>query len=95
MTNYLARYIRGGSIGNSRIKTIERGNVTFDIGRGKAVLTTVSIDEFIRRYIQHIPKPRTVRVRSYGIYAHGKKAELEKCRTLLCQQPVLPVQKMD
>jgi hypothetical protein len=93
--NYLARYIRGGSIGNKRIEKIENGNVTFDAGRGKKVLVTVSIEEFIRRYIQHIPEPRSVRVRSYGIYAHGKKEELEKCRELLGQEPVMPLEKID
>jgi hypothetical protein len=93
--NYLARYIRGGSIGNRRIEKIENGNVTFDAGRGKKVLVTVSIEEFIRRYIQHIPEPRSVHVRSYGIYAHGKKEELETCRELLGQQPVMAVEKIN
>lgn len=95
VTNYLARYLKGGSIGNKRIEKIENGKVTFDAGRGEKVLTTVSVEEFIRRWIQHIPEPRSVRTRSYGLYAHGKKTELEKCRELLGQQPVKPVEKID
>lgn len=95
VANYLARYVRGGSIGNRRIEKIENGAVTFDAGRGGKVSTTVRIEEFIRRYIQHIPEPRSIRARSYGLYAHGKKPELDKCRALLGQQPVKPVEKID
>jgi len=95
VANYLARYVRGGSIGNKRIKKIENGNVTFDAGRGEELLVTVSVEEFIRRWIQHVPEPRSVRARSYGLYAHGKKAELDKCRKLLGQEPVRPVEKID
>ena len=55
----------------------------------------MTIEEFIRRWIQHVPEPRSVRARSYGLYAHGKKAELDECRRLLGQQPVKPVEKID
>ena len=95
VANYMARYVRGGSIGNKRIEKIENGKVTFNAGRGETVLTTVTIEELIRRWIQHVPEPRSVRARSYGLYAHGKKAALDECRRLLGQQPVKPVEKID
>lgn len=95
VANYLARYVRGGSIGNKRIEKIENGQVTFDAGRDEKVLVTVQIEEFIRRWIQHIPEPRSIRSRSYGLYANGKKAELDQCRRLLGQHPVKPVEKID
>ena len=95
VVNYLARYLKGGSLGNSRIEKVENGKVTFNVGRGEKVLMTLDIEEFIRRYIQHIPQPRSIRVRSYGLYAHGKKEELELCRKLLGQQPVQLIQKIN
>jgi hypothetical protein len=44
---YLGRYIRGGPISNSRIIEIGNGKVTFNYGRKKRELMTLSINEFI------------------------------------------------
>ncbi len=49
---------------------------------------TLAIDEFIDRLLKHIPKPKAVLVRSYGLYSHTKKEDLEQCRELCGQQPI-------
>lgn len=80
---YLARYLRGGPISNSRIVKIEDGKVTFHVGREKKQLLTLPIEEFIERFIWHIPKPSLVVVRCYGLYANGRKRPLDLCHQLL------------
>ena len=80
---YLARYLRGGPIANSRIAKVENGQVTFNIGREKKELMTLPISEFIDRFIQHIPKPSAIYVRSYGLYASGNKKDLAKCQEVV------------
>ena len=80
---YLARYLRGGPIGNRRIKSACDGEVTFDYGRGKVALMRLTAEEFIRRYLQHVPLPNAVLVRSYGLYHPVKKDDLDRCRELL------------
>jgi hypothetical protein len=85
---YLARYLRGGPISNRRIFSIKDGKVTFNYGREKVSQMTLPLDRFIARYLQHVPLPNAVRVRSYGIYHHSCKGHLELCRQLLGQPPV-------
>ena len=85
---YQARYLRGGPISNKRIFSIKDGKVTFNYGREKVELITMTILEFIIRYLQHVPLPGSIRVRSYGLYHHSHKEELELCRQLFGQQPV-------
>lgn len=85
---YLARYIRGGPIKNSRILKIENDQVTFDCGRGKNQEISISLEEFIRRFIGHIPEENAVLVRSYGLYSNAKRDRLDCCRAILGQTPV-------
>ena len=85
---YLARYLRGGPISNSRIIKVADNKVTFNIGRKKRELMTLATDEFIDRLLKHVAKPNAVLVRSYGLYCQNKKQELQKCRELCGQQPI-------
>ena len=86
---YLARYLRGGPISNKRIFSIkDDGKVTFNYGREKIELMTLSIVEFIGRYLQHVPTSGSIRVRSYGLYHHSHNEELVLCRQLFGQLPV-------
>ena len=85
---YMARYLRGGPISNKRIISIKDGKVTFNYGREKVELITMTLLEFIVRYLQHVPLPGSIRVRSYGLYHHSHKEKLELCRQLFGQQPV-------
>lgn len=85
---YLAKYLRGGPISNKRIIKVQDDQVTFLIGRKKKEFLTLSIQEFIGRFIQHIPLPSSVLVRSYGIYSSTQKHNLQLCHHLLGQKSV-------
>jgi hypothetical protein len=95
---YLARYLRGGPIANQRLVACERGVVTFRYrlnGEGAGEKPTaqgrmcVSIDEFIRRYLVHVPPPGTRVVRAYGLYAPTKREALASCQEQLGQGPMV------
>jgi Putative transposase/Transposase zinc-binding domain len=92
---YLARYIRGGPLANRRVVACENGRVTFRYrvkgdgsDRQQSDLMTLPIEEFIRRYLQHVPEPGTRVVRGYGLYAPTKGEALAVCRAQLGQRPV-------
>jgi len=85
---YLARYLRGGPISNRRIFAIEDGHVSFNYGREKIQLMKLPLCEFVGRYLQHVPRPNSIRVRSYGLYHQNRKADLQLCREILGQGPV-------
>jgi hypothetical protein len=91
---YLARYLKGGPISNSRIIEVSDNNVTFNYGRKRRELMTLPINEFIERFLEHIPQPNAVLVRSYGLYSANKRGELEKCRELLGQDSIAEPQKI-
>jgi len=90
---YLARYTHRVAISNSRILSIEGGQVTFewkDYAHGNKTGTmTLDAVEFIRRFLLHIVPAGFVRIRQFGFLANrarGKKLEL--CRVLLGALPV-------
>jgi Putative transposase/Transposase zinc-binding domain len=92
---YLARYIRGGPMANTRLVSCEQGAVTFRYrlqGEGSADgrrgLMTVPLAEFVRRYLLHVPAPGTRVVRSYGLYAPTRREALACCREQVGQGPV-------
>jgi Putative transposase/Transposase zinc-binding domain len=92
---YLARYIRGGPLSNGRLLSCANGEVRFwyrlhgeglpDARRG---VMTLSVAEFIRRYLLHVPAPRTRVVRSYGLYAPTARMALACGRAQVGQGPV-------
>jgi len=49
---------------------------------------TLPISEFIERLLQHVPKPNSLLVRSWGLYSQRQKEDLEACRKMLNQPPV-------
>lgn len=80
---YLSRYIRGGSISNKRIVSNTETGVTFRhriSGTTKQGVMTLPADNFIKRYLLHVPEPNTKVVRSYGLYAPTSKEDLARCR---------------
>jgi hypothetical protein len=94
---YLARYLRGGPLANQRLIACEQGTVTFRYrvngeasNRQPRGRMTIPMEEFIRRYLLHVPEPGTRVVRSYGLYAPTKHEALAVCRAQLGQGPVVP-----
>ena len=89
---YLARYVSGGPISNSRLVSWENGQVTFlarskeDALPGQAkekVSVKISEVKFVQRWAIHILPKSFTRVRHYGMSANlHRAAYLEKCREL-------------
>jgi hypothetical protein len=92
---YLARYTHRVAISNQRIECIADGQVTFRYKdyaqRSRWRRMTLSADEFLRRFLQHILPKGFVRIRSFGLLANrdgGRK--LARCRELLAASPPAP-----
>jgi hypothetical protein len=91
---YLAPYIFRVAIANSRILKLEDGQVTFkykDSATHQIRLCTVTAEEFIRRFLQHVLPSRFIKVRYYGLLSPGNRKLLTKARALLttadCRMP--------
>jgi len=65
---------------------LEDGQVTFgytDGRSGQRKTCTVSAEEFIRRFLQHVLPKGFSKVRYYGFFSPGRRAALSKVRQLL------------
>jgi hypothetical protein len=83
---YLAPYVFRVAISNNRILKLDDGRVTFkykDSATDQQRISTVSAEEFIRRFLQHVLPERFVKVRYYGLMSPGNRALLEKARRLV------------
>jgi len=87
--NYLARYIHRAAIANSRIVSVDNGNVTFrykDSKSGAQTKTmTVRAEEFIRRFLQHVLPAGVHKVRYYGLWSSSNRKKLRKMQQTLTQ----------
>jgi Putative transposase/Transposase zinc-binding domain len=97
VVTYLARYLRGGPIKNARLVACDGERVTFtcrarseeaDGGGPSAQRITLSVTDFLQRWLLHVPVPQTRVVRSYGLYHAPQAAALAICRAILGQPPV-------
>ena len=84
---YLGRYTHRVAISNERIVKIEEETVTFKWrdykDNNKMKEMTISIQEFIRRFLLHILPPNFMKIRYYGILGNkSKKKKLLKCKIL-------------
>jgi hypothetical protein len=85
---YLARYTHRVAIANSRLISLSDGKVCFrwkdyrQDGKGKVM--TLHAGEFIRRFLMHTLPDGFHRIRHYGLFANGHRADmLNRCRALL------------
>jgi hypothetical protein len=86
--DYLGRYTHRVAISNHRLVSFDDGHVTFrwkDYKHPAATKTmTLEADEFIRRFLLHVPPDGFKRIRSYGWLANRHRtARLATCRRLL------------
>jgi len=84
--HYLAPYIFHVAISNNRILKLADGQVTFqyqDSQTGAIQVCTVTAEEFIRRFLQHVLPDHFVKVRYYGLFGPGNRDDLKKARQLL------------
>jgi hypothetical protein len=85
---YLARYTHRVAIANSRLISLSNGRVSFrwkDYRQdGKGQTMTLQAGEFIRRFLMHALPNGFHRIRHYGLFANGHRADmLNLCRALL------------
>jgi hypothetical protein len=83
---YLAPYIFRVAISNYRILSLEDGQVTFsykDSATDQTRYSTISAEEFIRRFLQHVLPKGFVKVRYYGLLAAANRDLLDQARQLL------------
>ena len=85
---YLARYVCRVALSESRLVKVENGQVTFTVKdyahSGKQRELTLSVDEFLRRWTQHVLPRGFVAARHYGLLANrGREDKLALCRRLL------------
>jgi Putative transposase/Transposase zinc-binding domain len=84
---YLANYIKGGPIGNSRIKRYDGKTVVFSYKNSKNERKEeemeLSVEEFMRRLLQHVPEKGMQMTRYWGLFSTPRKEELEAMKELL------------
>jgi hypothetical protein len=97
VVTYLARYLRGGPIKNARLVAWDGERVTFryrarpeegDAGPAAPQRMTLSVGDFLQRWLLHVPVPQTRVVRSYGLYQPTQAEALAVCRAALGQPPM-------
>ena len=84
---YLGRYTHRVAISNERILEVTENTVKFKWrdykDNNKMKEMTISIQEFIRRFLLHILPPHFMKIRYYGILGNrNKKKKLLKCQIL-------------
>jgi hypothetical protein len=87
---YLARYTHRVAIGNSRLLELADEHVSFrwkdyrENGDHKNKVMKLSAGEFMRRFLMHVLPNGFHRIRHYGLFANGHRADrLTLCRKLL------------
>ena len=92
--HYLARYTHRVAISNHRLVEITDTHVSFRLKdyahRSKRRVMTLSHEEFLRRFLQHVLPRGFPRIRYFGLLANRRRTELlPLCRTLLLVRPAL------
>lgn len=90
LLEYLAKYTYRVAITNDRIESYQNHQVTFrwrDYRHGnKEKLCTLDGQEFLRRFLMHVPPCGFVRIRSYGFMGNrNRKQNIERARRLIGQ----------
>ena len=77
---YLGRYTHRVAISNHRLVSFSDGQVTFrwrdSADHNEQKLLTLSLDEFLRRFLLHLLPKGFVRIRNFGFLANRKRATL-------------------
>jgi Putative transposase len=89
---YLARYTHRVAISNHRLLSVDDKQVTFRwkdyAHHGRNRVMTLSLEEFLRRFLQHVLPKSFPRIRYCGWLANRRRREmLPLCRTLLSAMP--------
>src|ERR1700722_12301282 len=93
--HYLGRYTHRVAISNNRLVSSRGGKVTFrwrdSAHNNEQKLLTLSLDEFLRRFLLHLLPKGFVRIRYFGFLAHRRRAAfLPLCFHVLGSAPQEP-----
>jgi len=87
VATYLARYVRGGPFRNTQLEKVSAHEVVYryrahrgESGERTLCRERVSGQEFVRRWLAHVPVPGRQMVRWYGLYANRSTAKRERAR---------------
>jgi hypothetical protein len=85
---YLGCYTHRVAISNHRLVALAEGRVSFrwrdSAHKNKKRLMSLTVDEFLRRFLLHVLPRGFVRIRHFGFFAHRRRAALlPLCRQLL------------
>jgi hypothetical protein len=89
---YLARYTHRVAISNHRLLSVDGDHVTFRwkdyAHHSKCRAMTLTLEEFLRRFLQHVLPKGLPRIRYFGWLANRRRRQLlPLCRTLLAVAP--------
>lgn len=90
---YLAPYIFRVALSNNRLVRLADDQVTLRYrtsDTGQTRLCTLPVEEFIRRFLQHVLPKGFVKVRYYGFLAPGRRRQLAALRQQLGCAPTQP-----
>jgi len=96
VATYLARYLRGGPLKNSRLVAFDGQRVAFRYrnyrrlratGQPSEGIPVLPVAEFLRRWSEHLPLPGVHTLRAWGLYASRQRRALELCRAQLPPAP--------
>jgi hypothetical protein len=77
---YLGRYTHRVAISNHRLISLANGQVTFrwrdSAHNNEQKLMTISLDEFLRRFLLHLNPKGFVRIRHFGFLANRRRSTL-------------------
>ncbi|MBZ5673343.1 MAG: IS91 family transposase [Acidobacteriia bacterium] len=77
---YLGRYTHRVAISNHRLVSLGDGVVTFrwrdSAHNNRPSLMTLTVEEFLRRFLLHLLPPGFVRIRHFGFLAHRRRGTL-------------------
>ena len=89
---YLARYTHRVAISNHRLLSVDNHHVTFRwkdyAHHSKCRAMTLTLEEFLRRFLQHVLPKGLPRIRYFGWLANRRRRDLlPLCQTLLAAVP--------
>jgi hypothetical protein len=93
VVKYLGRYTHRIAISNGRLISMDEKNVAFKwkdyAGGNKQKIMTLTVVEFIRRFLLHVVPTGFVRIRHYGFLSNrSRKEKLKDCRKALGVKPI-------
>jgi hypothetical protein len=91
---YLSGYVKGGPLGDSRLRGADATAVTFayqDHHDGQHKTMRLATEDFLSRLLWHVPEPRQHTIRHYGLYASQGAAKRAIARAHLGQTVPAPL----